>query len=93
MDRWLEKEDLLEQYARNGRFPADEGHDSEGEPAINGNSGKKVQMGAGYIETQVKLTHWFEVGQIWVVLASAALVCNILGKIYSFARYGTFKGV
>ena len=34
--QWQIKEDLLEGFVQNGRFPADEGQDSEGIPAING---------------------------------------------------------
>lgn len=89
--RWDEKELLLEHYTRNGRFPADEGHDSNGQLA-NGVAGGKVLKGAGYIETEVKLAHWFEVGQIFVVLASIVLLTNILSKIWNLVDHGRFGG-
>ena len=92
MERWLEKEDLLEQYVQNGRFPADEGHDSEGEPAINGGAGGGVSQGAGFIETEVKVAHWVEVGQIFVVLGAFALLANILAKVWNLAVYGSLAG-
>lgn len=90
--RWLEKEELLEQYVRDGRFPADEGSDSEGEPATMREGGSKILQGAGFIETEVKLANWYEVGQIFVLMVVYALVANILAKMWNLAIHGTFKG-
>jgi len=90
-ERWIEKEMLLEQYVRNGRFPADEGRDADSEPA-NGAAGGKVIQGAGYIETEVKLAHWYEVGQIFVALAVFALLGNILVKSWSLVVHGNLAG-
>ena len=90
--QWQIKENLLEGYVRNGRFPADDGHDSEGEPTLNGNPGSQVSKGAGFIETKVKLANTYEIGQIFVVLAAFALVVNVLAKIYNMVRYGTLSG-
>ena len=90
--RWLEKESLIEQYAQNGRFPADEGHDSEGEAAINGMTGSKVKQGAGFIETKVQLAHWYEIGSIYVVLSTCALIANIGAKMWNLAVHGNFIG-
>lgn len=92
MDRWLEKEAILESYALNGRFPADEGHDSEGEPAMNGYDGSEVAQGAGFIETTVRLAHWYEIGHIFSVLASFALLANIGAKLWNLAVHGTLLG-
>ena len=91
-NQWQEKDDLLEYFAQNGRFPADDGCDSEEEPAINGNSGAQVRKGAGFIETEVKLTHWYEVGQIFVALAAFALVFNVLAKLWNLIFYGSLAG-
>ena len=91
-ERWLEKDALLEGYVRNGRFPADDGHDSEGEPAINGSLGGKVAQGAGFIETTVRLARWYEIGHIFAVLASFALTANILAKLWNLALYGSMAG-
>lgn len=92
LHRWLEKEALLEGYARNGRFPADDGHDSEGEPAMNGSKGSKVSQGAGFIETTVRLAHWYEVGNIFSILACFALLANIGAKLWNVAVHGTLAG-
>lgn len=90
--RWLEKEQLLEQYVRDGRFPADDGHDSDDEPAAARDGGSKVIQGAGFIETEVKLARWYEIGQIFVLMFVFALVGNLLAKIWNLAVHGTFKG-
>lgn len=90
--RWLEKEQLLEEYTRNGRFPADEGSDSESVLALNSSGGTKAAKGAGFIETEVKLKHWHEVGQIFVVLAVYALIANIGAKMWNVAVHGTMRG-
>lgn len=81
-ERWIEKEQLLEQYIQNGRFPADEGHNYETDAEENGS---KVIRGAGFIETEVKLAHWYEVGHIFVVLAAWALIASIIVKVWNIA--------
>ena len=90
--RWDEKELLLEHYMRNGRFPADDLPDTNGAPA-NGVAGGKVIKGAGFIETEVKLAQWFEVGQIFVVLASFAMLANVLAKIWNIMVHGRLAGL
>lgn len=62
---------LLEGYARDGRFPADDGQDIEGEPGVG------MMKGAGFIETEVKLAHWYEVlhifsvpSMVWVMVST-----------------------
>jgi len=91
-DRWWEKEILMEDYIQNGRFPADEGHDSEGEPATAESPAPKVIKGAGYIETTVRLAQWYEVGHIFSILASFALTANILAKLWNLVFHGSFMG-
>jgi len=91
-DRWWEKEALMEGYVQNGRFPADEGHDSEGEPATAGIPAPKVTKGAGYIETTVRLARWYEVGHIFSILASFALTANVVAKLWNLVFYGSLVG-
>ena len=82
---WLEKEDLLEHYAQNGRFPAaDEGQDLS--------KGIDAPKGAGFIETEVRLARWYESGSIFIFLAVYALIANLLAKIWNLAIYGTLAG-
>lgn len=89
---WREKDVLLEEYIDNGRFPADDGHDTQSEPAVNDKSDTKVLKGAGFIETEVKLAHWYEIGQIFVVLAAFGLIFNIMAKIWNLVFYGDLIG-
>ncbi|MCJ1320117.1 hypothetical protein MMC15_005454 [Xylographa vitiligo] len=82
---WLEKEDLLEYYTQNGRFPdADEGQDLS--------KGADAPKGVGFIETEVRLAHWYESGSIFIFLAVYALFGNILAKVWNLAIYGTIVG-
>lgn len=74
--RWQEKEALLEHFARNGRFPADDGHDSEDAPSVG------MSKGAGFIETRVQLTHWYEILQVFSVLGAFAAVMLMLSKFW-----------
>jgi hypothetical protein len=68
--RWQEKEQLLEQYFRTGLFPADEAS----LPATGTSK-------AGYVNAEVKLRHWYELGQLFVVPAAVALVANVILKL------------
>jgi hypothetical protein len=68
--RWEEKEQFLEHFFRTGLFPSDEAS----LPAM-GNSK------AGYVDTEVKLGKWYEVGQLFVVPAALALVADVVSKL------------
>ena len=72
--RWREKDDLLEHYLDNGRFPADSGTS----PAVNG---AKPLQGAGWIETEVRPKNPFEVVQLLIPMAALALVINVILKL------------
>jgi len=72
--RWREKDDLIEYYLQNGRFPADDGTS----PAVDGG---KVLKGAGHIETEVRPTNMLEVLQMFALPASSVLVINVVLKI------------
>ncbi len=91
-DRWWEKDALMEGYVKNGRFPADEGHNSEGKPARAGSSAPEVMKGAGYIETTVRVARWYEIGHIFSILASFALIANVLAKLWNLVFYGSLGG-
>jgi len=67
-DRWYEKDALLEQYMTTGRFPALAG------------LAKSDDSQDGFIETEVKPKHWWEVGNIFVVLSTVGLVVNLFVK-------------
>ncbi|KAH0544408.1 hypothetical protein FGG08_001434 [Glutinoglossum americanum] len=88
LDRWIEKDALLERYLQNGRFPADDEIDEDGQLPANGNDEKQGAQGAGYIETDVRPAHWFEIGQIFVVISAFGLVINVLAKAWRLLFYG-----
>ncbi|OAL51374.1 acyltransferase-domain-containing protein [Pyrenochaeta sp. DS3sAY3a] len=71
--RWREKDDLLQYFVENQRFPADDGET----PNVNG--GKPLK-GAGWIETDVRPKKWFEFIQVFIPTAALALVVNVIVK-------------
>lgn len=66
LDRWREKDELLETFYDTGRFPSND----------------KSEKAGDYIETDVRLSSWLEIGQPFVVLAALALVANVLVKTW-----------
>ena len=73
LERWREKDELLEQYKTTGRFPASPG-DSNSKPG-------------GWIETEVKLKHITEITRIFVFPATVALLANIGARLWNFALH------
>ncbi|KAL8930081.1 MAG: hypothetical protein Q9172_000166 [Xanthocarpia lactea] len=64
--RWIEKDQLLDNYQKTGRFPADTGVDELPD-------GRK-RRGTGYIETEIKPNSWYEYLQIFAPVGLLALV-------------------
>ena len=86
--RWLEKDELIEYFLTHDRFPSE--YDTKEEEVLE----KAVSsQSAGYIETNVKLAHWWELTQIIAPLASLAFICNIIAKLWNFAVYGNLRGM
>ena len=90
--QWEIKEALLEGYAQNGRFPADDGQHPEKGPEEVG-AKVKVVKGPGFIETRVRLIHWYELGLIFVVPLLLGGASYFLAKIYNLAVYGNSRGL
>ncbi|KAI9762637.1 MAG: hypothetical protein M4579_000255 [Chaenotheca gracillima] len=67
--RWVEKDELLEMYMQTERFPANSFHTSKSISA-NGAPGSSN----GYLETEVRQGHWWEVGQIFFVSVSSLAI-------------------
>lgn len=74
-ERWYEKDAFMEEYIANGRFPASEEAISETQAAHN-----------GYIETEVKLAHWWEIGGLLVTFAVFAFVVTLSSRVWSWIR-------
>ena len=73
LERWREKDDLLEHYLTYGDFPADEGTT----PSLNG---AKPLKGAGVIETEVRPQTPLEFLKIIIPPAAFGLVVNVILK-------------
>ena len=74
-ERWAEKDKLLEHFTETGKFPEDD----ENEKDAAGTS-----TNSPCIETEVRLGHWIEVGQVFVVLGIAALLSRQMSNFGSF---------
>lgn len=72
--RWREKDELLQYFVENNRFPADDG-------VSKTEDGKEIK-GAGHIETGVRPVHALEWFQILVPGAALLLVVNVLIKMF-----------
>jgi hypothetical protein len=74
--RWAEKDELLDHFFETGRFPTD---DDGSEDLLE--SKRDESVSPAYIETEVKLGHWIEATQIFVVLGILALFTQQLPKL------------
>jgi len=56
---------------------------------VNGRfPGTPVDSEEDFIETEVKLSHWWEVGNIFVVLAALGLIINLIGRAWGVIGLG-----
>jgi Acyltransferase C-terminus len=78
--RWAEKDQLLEQFAETGRFPP-----CEWLPISNGDvqeGGDTAIADTSYIETEVRLAHWTDVGRIFMVLFFLAVLIQRVPRLW-----------
>ena len=85
--RWREKDGYLERYVNYGRFSADPGIST-----VDKSPDTPALKSAGIIETEVKLVHWGEIGQIFGVLLVAALISKCGADIWNWFMYGNVRG-
>lgn len=78
-ERWHEKDLLLEHFVEHGSFPTDKA-------AVNGASSGAAK--GEVVETEVKLGHWYEVFNIFIMLATFALLANMLARVWNKALWG-----
>ena len=78
-ERWHEKDRLLEHFVEHGSFPSDKS-------AVNGASNGATTDDV--VETEVKLGHWYEVFNIFIMLATFALIANMLARVWNKALWG-----
>ncbi len=78
--RWYEKDALMEHFLTTGHFP-------ENQAATNGDA-KKFPKETSFIETEVKLTDWWEVGNLLLLLAITTLAVNLFNRVWNAVFYG-----
>jgi lysocardiolipin and lysophospholipid acyltransferase len=84
LERWREKDSLMEEYMTSGRFPGLKVSEVDGmKTTVSSENGE-----GRYIETEIKAEHWWEFGKIFVLLATFGLVTSILGRIYNMTLHG-----
>jgi len=84
LQRWREKDELMEQHAQTGRFPADLSAVIVDKGAENDN---------GYVNTGVRAVNPFEVLQIFAPVLGAYFVARLLIQLINFAQFGRFSYV
>ncbi|KAG8630986.1 hypothetical protein KVT40_000126 [Elsinoe batatas] len=82
LDRWAEKDELLEQHHQTGRFPSD---------AVAVTIQGKKEHEVAHIETEVRPKNPIEFLQIFVPVTAVALVVNVLVRLVTFATTGRFR--
>lgn len=80
LERWREKDRLLEGYLQKGRFPAHDGEDETSNGAI---SSQKVD-GKGYIETEIKAKNPLEFLRIYVPTAALYFIIRLVVQFWNF---------
>lgn len=73
--RWAEKDQLMDQYFETGRFPSELAGSIEAKSAT---PEQQVAISAGYVESNVRLHHWTELGKIFMVLAGLGFLCRFI---------------
>lgn len=86
LQRWREKDDLLEHYMQNNRFPSSQDLDDEGKPVASGVNGraKRAKTG-GYIEADVRPAHWWEIAQIFAPACGIVLLLSMFWQTKALA--------
>jgi len=78
LERWREKDQLLEGYLQTGSFPANDGEDE----APNGAISSKGVESKDYIETEIRAKHWFEFLRIYVPMTALYLIIRLVGQFW-----------
>lgn len=81
LQRWREKDDMMEQFRQTGKFPGDAS-------AVTIEGAGKTSKSGTHIETEVKPRYVWEFLQMFVPILAAALVGNILVKLVNM--FSTF---
>lgn len=74
LERWREKDALLDQFFETGRFPTslDSSIETHDIPAK-----QKDEASRGYVETEIQLSRWIEIAEIFAVLLLVGFLCRV----------------
>ena len=75
IERWSEKDQLMDEYFETGRFPSELAGSVKADGA---EKGQQIAAEAGFVESYARVHHWRELGLIFVVLLSVACVCKVV---------------
>ena len=78
-DRWHEKDKLMEHYLVTGSFPGNS-------PAIKTNGANGLTK-EEFVKSEPRLAFWWEVGYIYLPLATYVLLLNLVWKFWLMAAY------
>ena len=81
--RWREKDLLIENYLRNGKFPADTG--------VTKMKSGELKRGSGYLEVQIRSSHWYEFLQIFAPMGVLAMVLAVFYGAIPQRLWNTFN--
>ena len=75
IERWAEKDQLMDEYFETGRFPSELAGSIKAKHAVDG---QQVAAEAGFVESYTQLHHWSELVLIFMVLLSVASFCKFV---------------
>ncbi|KAJ5334302.1 hypothetical protein MYU51_004909 [Penicillium brevicompactum] len=75
IERWSEKDQLMDEYFETGRFPSELAGSIKADGTENG---QQIAAEAGFVESYARVHHWSELGLIFVVLLSVASACKLV---------------
>lgn len=80
--RWGEKDRLLHEFNETGMFPPFEQEAALNGKAVNGERSVTVGRNEGYIESDIRLVHWFEVFKIFGASTAVAVLILIIPRLW-----------
>lgn len=82
--RWREKDQLLEYFEQNGRFPADEEATVEHVPVPNGAGINTLVKSTSFVETTVRPGSYLEVIQIYGPVLALGLILHLIWRLWNW---------
>lgn len=80
--RWQEKDKLLDEFVETGMFPPFEQESALNGKAVNGKRSVTVGSNEGYIESDIRLVHWFEVFKIFGMSIAVVVLVQIIPLVW-----------